>query len=211
MSHDLRVETSSGPLRTTRGEPLLGSEQVYALQIPRFDYLELRVRALSLCAIEQERWVTRTEVHVSRASHSRFIGAAAAVVGGTTLLSGPGSDGLGVALLGGAGLVVALPMLAAEAREKRLPPEKVVDAGGSTERCRDRPVSGARVAVRLGTETLEGRSDAAGRVHFRDYRGRPDMLVFVDDRAVPWSVGSPVTGTVPASEARARPGGPGSH
>lgn len=210
MVHERHVESVPGPMRAERSAPLAGSERVYVLIVPRMDLFELRVRAEASCAVRAVRSVRRMEVVTRRAAGERFIGAAAAVIGGTILLSGEGSDALGATLLGAAGVVVVVPLLEAGEERRELPTEEQPAAGGASVACGDRPVRDARVAVRIGAQTLEGRSDVAGRVRFRDAQPSADMIVYVDDLAVPTRVGAPPTGTLPASEDPARPGGPGS-
>lgn len=203
-----RVESVSGPVRTVRGPPLAGSERIYALVVPRTDQLEVRVRAEAVCAMQQERTLRRTEVREHRASGARFIGAAAAFLGGSVLLSGPGSDMLGVGLVGTGAAVVVGPMLTEYDQRKTLPPETRREPGQSTVHCFDRPLRDARVAVRLGERTVEGTSDIAGRVRFRDDKPSPEMRIFVNDVAVPVRVGAPATGTLPGAEDPARPADP---
>lgn len=205
MTQTQRIESVSGPVRTTRGPPLAGSERVYVLVLPRTDQLELRVRAEAVCSMQQELTVARTEVREHRASGARFIGAAAAFLGGSMLLSGPGSDALGASVIGAGTLVVVVPMLAEHEERKTLPPELRADPGPSTVHCADHPLRDARVAVRLGARTLEATSDAAGRVRFRDDRPTPEMRIFVNDVAVPVRVGAPPGYALPDA---ADPAGP---
>lgn len=207
MLHERRIESVPGPARGSRGA-ITGSERTYALVVPRMDLLEIRVRAEAMCLVRRTRTVAETEVLERRPAPARYIGAGAALAGGTMLLTGEGSDTLGGLLLGAAAGVIFIPMLFEGEQRRDLPPREAVEPGGDFVPCRDRPVGGARLAVRIGGQTLEATTDVAGRARFRDAVGTTAMAVFVDDVAVPVRVGSPPTGTLPTSEDPARPGDP---
>ncbi len=211
MVHERRIESAPGPAGDARSAPLGGSERIYALVVPRTDLLEIRVRAAALCLVRRTRSVAETEILERRPAPARFIGAGAAVAGGTLLLAGEGSDTLGGLLLGAAAAVVVIPMVFEGEDRRELPRRLQVDPGGEFAPCGDRPVGAARLAVRIGAQTLEATTDVAGRARFRDAGGAVAMTVFVNDVAVPVSVGSPPTGTLPALEDPAHPGDPGKH
>lgn len=208
MVQERSIERSPGPWQAAKSPPLAGSERRYALILERTDLLELRVRAVSLCELQSARKVRRTEVERSRPNGSRFIGAAAALAGGSILLARGDANTPGATLLTVGAGIVFIPIASAEESRRSLHPSTELANGVRLVPCSDRPVHGARVAVRIGARTLEATSDVAGRVRFFDDRPSPDAIVYVDDVAVSVRVGTPVTGTPQPEEGPARPDPP---
>ncbi|MCC6901042.1 MAG: hypothetical protein IT377_18835 [Polyangiaceae bacterium] len=208
MVHERKVESTPGAVSEKRSPPLSGSERIYALVLPRRDLLELSVRSESLCVIRQLRRVRREEVLERRPAPARFVGAVAAVVGGSILIGGDGSDELGGSLVAAGAAIAVVPMLLRGADRRALPDLEQAEPGARSIPCGDRPLRAPRVAVRAGSQTFEARADVAGRVRFRDVAQRSELVVFVNDVAVPVSVADPIKGTSPPAEAPVRPDDP---
>ncbi|MBK7579104.1 MAG: hypothetical protein IPI67_02770 [Myxococcales bacterium] len=209
MTHDRQITTRPGPSRFEGRERVAGSERLYALSVPHSNFLDIRVRSVALCSEIHRTRIERLEVDRVRATGGRLVGAAAAFIGGSILLSNQGSDLLGGSLIAGGAGVALVPLLSEGEERRQLEPEMVRGPAGPLVACDDRPVAHATVVVRAQGLTLQGESDVAGRVRFREVAATPDTLVYVGDVAVPLSVGDPSTGTSPAEAAPASPGDPG--
>ena len=209
MAHERHVESTPGTLRLLRSPPLTGSERIYARVLPRSDLLEISARSESLCLVRRLRRVRRVEVLERRPAPARFVGAVAAVVGGSILVGGSGSDELGGLLIGSGAAIGVVPLLVQGDDRRDLPDVEQSEPGSRLVPCGDRPLREPRVAVRAGGQTFEARADVAGRVRFRDVVDRSALVVFVNDVAVPVSFGTPLTGTRPPAEAPAHLDGPG--
>lgn len=197
---EARVESADGAKVTRRAGTVPGSERRYALVVPRMDLLEIRVRAEVLCETHTEQRIERQEVVETRASTGRFVGAAAALAVGAVFVS-EGERAMGIGFLGLGGGLALVPLTYEGETRRRLPAETRIGAPYGSVPCGDRPLANVRVTVRLPERTLEGQSDVAGRVRFRDATAGPGTLVYVEDVAVPVSVGTPPSGGLaPAPE-----------
>lgn len=187
MVSESHVKSTPASARLEHAGPVSGSRHRYALVSSRSDALEIRAREKDLCRqslVVRER---REEILEKRASPDRFWGAGAAVLGGSVLLTkgtGQKADVFGAALIAGAAALVFVPMMLHEHESKPLPPGERREPRLPTA-CGDRPLSGATVTVRTRGTTLQATTDVAGRVRFFDYRAEKDMLIYVDDVAVP--------------------------
>jgi hypothetical protein len=183
------VESTPAAARLERGEPIGGSEQRYAVVGSRRDALEIRARARDLCHRDLVVAIERVRIDEKRASPDRFWGAGAAALGAAVLVAKGDSDEAnsfaGVLLTGAAALVLA-PVMQETTTRTKLPRGETRQAHVPAP-CADRPLPNVTVTVRTHGVTLEGTTDAAGRVRFFDFAPERDLLIYVDDVAVPVS------------------------
>ena len=210
MLRESHVQSSPATARIERGRAIRESQHRYALVIARGDALEIRARERDLCRKNLVVLEKRDLVTEHRASPDRYWGAAAALVGGSVLLSrgkGDKAQVFGVVLLAGAAAVVGVPMLLEHDDRKPSSPGERRQSMPPVP-CGDRALPHVSVTVRTQGVTLEGTADVAGRVRFFDYVPDKDMLIYLDDAAVPVVFDAAPRGTSPLPVSPAHPASP---
>ncbi len=211
LTHQSHFEETPMASRVEPGRRLGDSSRSYALLVPRMDQLELRLRKLALCRATTLTRVRRDEVVEVRATDARWWAVGGFVLaGGSVLALGDGgrARAFGIALIGAGGVIAGVPLFM-ERTERAPAPERESSRPGEAVECHDESLGSVRVSVRVRGELLEAVSDAAGRVRFPGVEPTSQILVYVNDQAVPVVVGAPPTGTLPPGASPADPASPG--
>jgi hypothetical protein len=183
MNHVERVETRVVRADPVVGAPLHGSLNLRAEVRSVAGATEVTTYASELCVVKRTIIVQRARVTEVTAGDGRYVGALALGLLSVLALLAEGGEGIAFAGLGSAAAIAFIP-LAAEKTTREPISSSVSDLALPLKRCRERVLSGVRVAARSGGRTAEAQSDETGVARL-DLPLRGSVTVFVDDLAVP--------------------------